>query len=69
MDPHLKGKIVPASFAKFVEITQKCLADERVNRPSMIEVLCRLELAQKLQFQGLENSNLMHGLEFFGVVR
>ncbi|EOY01617.1 Malectin/receptor-like protein kinase family protein [Theobroma cacao] len=48
----------------------------------MIEVLCSLELAQQLQFQGFENSNgsakdivshsnsnLMLGLEFFGAGR
>ncbi|XWS23058.1 hypothetical protein CRYUN_Cryun29cG0089100 [Craigia yunnanensis] len=82
VDRHLEGKIIPASLTKFMEITQKCLADQGVNRPSMIEVLCSLELAQQLQFQGLENSNrsakdmvlnsnsnLMLGLEFFGVGR
>ncbi|WRX14255.1 Serine-threonine/tyrosine-protein kinase [Theobroma cacao] len=82
VDRHLKGKIVPASLTKFIEITEKCLADQGVNRPSMIEVLCTLELAQQLQFQWLENSNgsakdivshrnsnLMLGLEFFGAGR
>ncbi|KAG8473118.1 hypothetical protein CXB51_035063 [Gossypium anomalum] len=54
---HLKGKIAPASLAKFVEILDKCLADEGVNQPSMIEVLCNVELAQQLQLQGLETSN------------
>ncbi|KAB1994365.1 hypothetical protein ES319_D13G094500v1 [Gossypium barbadense] len=82
VDRHLKGKIAPASLAKFVEILDKCLADEGANRPSMIEVLCNVELAQQLQLQGLEtsngsakdmvfhsSSNLMQGLEFFGVGR
>ncbi|XVE91657.1 hypothetical protein REPUB_Repub01dG0029100 [Reevesia pubescens] len=83
VDHHLKGKIVPASLTKFMEITQKCMADQEVNRPSMIEVLCNLELAHQLQLQGLQysngsakdivllhsSSNLMLGLEFFGVGR
>ncbi|KAK8508036.1 hypothetical protein V6N11_073544 [Hibiscus sabdariffa] len=82
VDRHLNGKIVPASLAKFVDIIEKCVADEGANRPSMIEVLCSLELAQQLQLHGLENSNqsatdmdfqcsstLMPGLEFYGVGR
>ncbi|XVF85770.1 hypothetical protein PTKIN_Ptkin17bG0144000 [Pterospermum kingtungense] len=60
VDTHLKGKTEPASLTKFMEITQKCLADQELNRPSMIEVLCSLELAQKLQFQGLKTQ--MHQL-------
>ncbi|MBA0575959.1 hypothetical protein Golob_027670 [Gossypium lobatum] len=31
VDRHLKGKIAPASLAKFVEILNKCLADEGAN--------------------------------------
>ncbi|XVE85704.1 hypothetical protein DITRI_Ditri17bG0112000 [Diplodiscus trichospermus] len=83
VDRHLKGKIEAASLTKFMEITQKCLAEQGVNRPSMIEVLCSLEFVQQLQFQGQfeasdrsdkdmvlhSSSNLMLGLEFFGVSR
>ncbi|GMJ04597.1 FERONIA [Hibiscus trionum] len=82
VDQHLNGNIVPASLAKFVDIIEKCLADERANRPSMIEVLCSLELAQQLQLHVVENSNqsatdmdfqssstLMPGLEFYRVGR
>ncbi|OMO72078.1 hypothetical protein COLO4_27834 [Corchorus olitorius] len=79
VDPYLKGKIAPASLTKFIEITQKCLLDQGVNQPSMIEVLCSLELAQQLQDQRPQNtngsardwdfysgSNFMLGLEFYG---
>ncbi|KAJ9187362.1 hypothetical protein P3X46_002825 [Hevea brasiliensis] len=75
IDPHLEGKISPASLAKFMEITQKCLAERGLDRPSMNEVLWNLELALELQMhehsedrnitlESVGNSDPTPGVEF-----
>ncbi|XP_012068359.2 receptor-like protein kinase FERONIA [Jatropha curcas] len=72
IDPHLEGKITPASLAKFMEITQKCLAEQGLDRPSISQVLWSLELALELQIHGNSedrkvisgNSDLTLGVEF-----
>ncbi|XP_021297651.1 receptor-like protein kinase FERONIA [Herrania umbratica] len=49
IDPHLQGKINPASLEKFAEVAINCLASEGIKRPAMSEVVCGLELALELQ--------------------
>ena len=44
VDPYLEGKIAPRCFNKFVEIAEKCVSDRGIDRPTMQEVLEKLEL-------------------------
>ncbi|GLJ53626.1 hypothetical protein SUGI_1143890 [Cryptomeria japonica] len=53
IDPNLKGKINPESLKKYGEAAEKCLAEQGVHRPAMVDVLASLEYALRLQ----ENSN------------
>ncbi|KAF8408772.1 hypothetical protein HHK36_004841 [Tetracentron sinense] len=48
VDPLLKGNYCPESLKKFGEISEKCLADEGKNRPTMGEVLWHLEYVLQL---------------------
>ncbi|XP_065860611.1 receptor-like protein kinase FERONIA [Euphorbia lathyris] len=75
IDPHLEGNIAPASLAKFMEITQKCLAERGMDRPSITEVVGSLELVLELQMNeqtedrnitlvSLGNSDKFQGVEF-----
>ncbi|KAK1283521.1 Receptor-like protein kinase FERONIA [Acorus calamus] len=48
IDPNLKDDISPDSLEKFVEITEKCLAGQGIERPSMGDVLWNLEIALHL---------------------
>lgn len=49
LDPYLKGKISAECFNKVAEIAIKCLADDGINRPSMLDVLGNLQSALQLQ--------------------
>jgi serine/threonine protein kinase len=44
VDPCLEGKIAPWCLTMFVDIAEKCVANDRVDRPSMREVLQNLEM-------------------------
>ncbi|XP_065871214.1 receptor-like protein kinase FERONIA [Euphorbia lathyris] len=49
IDPCLKEKIAPECFKTFTDIGIKCLADKGSERPSMEQVLSRLEIAMQQQ--------------------
>lgn len=59
IDPHIAGQIRPDSLEMFAEAAEKCLADYGVDRPSMGDVLWKLEFALQLQEKGdvVEGSN------------
>ncbi|KAK1283224.1 Receptor-like protein kinase FERONIA [Acorus calamus] len=48
IDPNLKGDISFNSLEKFVEIVEKCLANQGIERPSMGNVLWNLEVALQM---------------------
>ncbi|KAL5582120.1 hypothetical protein UlMin_014562 [Ulmus minor] len=51
IDPYLVGKIAPECFKKFVEIAESCVRDHGVNRPTMGDVMEKLEFVMVLQEQ------------------
>nr|XP_043614356.1 probable receptor-like protein kinase At5g59700 [Erigeron canadensis] len=53
-DPFLAGKMNMESLKKFLEITDKCLAEEGVDRPTMYDVAHNLEGALALHPEGTE---------------
>ncbi|XP_057828994.2 receptor-like protein kinase FERONIA, partial [Cryptomeria japonica] len=55
IDPHLKGEINPESLKTYGEVAEKCLAEKRVDRPAMGDVLWNLEYALKLQETAMAN--------------
>jgi hypothetical protein len=52
IDPHIAGQLKPDSLEMFAEAAEKCLADYGVDRPSMGDVLWKLEFALQLQEKG-----------------
>ncbi|KAK1271763.1 Receptor-like protein kinase FERONIA [Acorus gramineus] len=48
IDPNLKDDVSPDSLEKFVEIAEKCLANQGTERPSMGDVLWNLEVALQM---------------------
>ncbi|KAK4751849.1 hypothetical protein SAY87_020647 [Trapa incisa] len=49
VDPNLRGMIAPECLRKFGEIAMSCLQEEGAQRPSMNDVVWRLEFAMQLQ--------------------
>ncbi|XWS75060.1 hypothetical protein CRYUN_Cryun01aG0053200 [Craigia yunnanensis] len=59
VDLSLVGQIKPDSLRKFWDITEKCLAEHGIYRPSMGDILWNLESA--LQLQGNEEKSNQNG--------
>ncbi|XP_062106476.1 receptor-like protein kinase FERONIA [Humulus lupulus] len=51
IDPFLMGKIAPECFKKFVEVAQSCVREQRIQRPTMHDVMEKLEFTLMLQEQ------------------
>ncbi|KAG2710910.1 hypothetical protein I3760_04G051800 [Carya illinoinensis] len=49
IDPYLKGKIAPECFKVYVEVAMTCLQYKGIQRPTMVDVIERLELALEIQ--------------------
>ncbi|KAF2299287.1 hypothetical protein GH714_031311 [Hevea brasiliensis] len=49
IDPHLKGRIAPECSSKFVEIALSCLSNKGIERPTMHDVMGKLEFVLELQ--------------------
>uniref|UniRef100_A0A2N9EFS3 Protein kinase domain-containing protein n=1 Tax=Fagus sylvatica TaxID=28930 RepID=A0A2N9EFS3_FAGSY len=49
IDPYLKGKIAPECFKVFVEVVESCVRDLGIQRPTMNDVMEKLEFALELQ--------------------
>ena len=49
IDPHLKGKIAPDCFKVYVEVAESCVRDHGIDRPTMNDVMEKLEFAFELQ--------------------
>ncbi|CAA2957974.1 receptor kinase FERONIA [Olea europaea subsp. europaea] len=49
VDPNLQGQIAPECLSKYAEIAIRCLGDNRTERPSMSDVVWRLEYVMQLQ--------------------
>ncbi|XWS69608.1 hypothetical protein CRYUN_Cryun04dG0193100 [Craigia yunnanensis] len=49
IEPYLRGNIMPECLTTFVEIAVRCLASRQKDRPSINDVLCKLEQALLLQ--------------------
>ncbi|CAA2980934.1 receptor kinase FERONIA [Olea europaea subsp. europaea] len=49
IDPYLSGKTSPASLKIFIETAGRCLLDRGIERPSMDEIVAKLEAALKQQ--------------------
>ena len=49
IDPYLKGKIAPECFKVYVEVAESCVRDHGIQRPTMNDVMERLEFASDLQ--------------------
>ncbi|XP_023888743.1 receptor-like protein kinase FERONIA [Quercus suber] len=49
IDPDLKGKIAPECFKVYVEVAENCVRDQGFQRPTMNDVMEKLEFALELQ--------------------
>ncbi|CAA3012348.1 receptor kinase FERONIA [Olea europaea subsp. europaea] len=49
VDPNLEGQIASECLSKYAEIAIRCLGDNRTERPSMSDVVWRLEYVMQLQ--------------------
>ncbi|KAF7075396.1 hypothetical protein CFC21_080177 [Triticum aestivum] len=55
VDPYLEGKIAPRCLKKFVDIAEKCVSDRGIDRPTMQEVLEKLEMCLTEQSGSLDD--------------
>ncbi|XP_062078967.1 receptor-like protein kinase FERONIA [Humulus lupulus] len=49
IDPNLKGKIAPDCFMKYGELAVQCMVENGTERPSMKDIVRRLEFVMQLQ--------------------
>ncbi|KAB1211545.1 Receptor-like protein kinase ANXUR2 [Morella rubra] len=49
IDPYLKGKISPECFKVYVEVAESCVRDAGIDRPTMNDVMEKLDFALELQ--------------------
>ncbi|GMY12868.1 receptor-like protein kinase FERONIA [Fagus crenata] len=49
IDPYLKGKIAPECFKVYVQVAESCVRDQGIQRPTMNDVMERLQFALELQ--------------------
>ncbi|KAG2710921.1 hypothetical protein I3760_04G052200 [Carya illinoinensis] len=49
IDPYLEGKLAPECFKVYVEVAMTCVQEQGIRRPTMVDVIERLELALELQ--------------------
>ena len=54
IDPYLTDKMAPECFKVYVELAESCVRDQGVQRPTMNDVMEKLEFALELQ----ENANI-----------
>uniref|UniRef100_A0A2N9J214 Serine-threonine/tyrosine-protein kinase catalytic domain-containing protein n=1 Tax=Fagus sylvatica TaxID=28930 RepID=A0A2N9J214_FAGSY len=49
IDPYLSNKIVPECLKVYVELAESCIRDQGIHRPTMNDVMEKLEFALVLQ--------------------
>ncbi|KAL6192903.1 hypothetical protein ACLB2K_033989 [Fragaria x ananassa] len=64
LDPSLQGKINPESLKTFTDIARQCLRDRGSERPTMGDVLWKLELALQQQERDDQVENTRTGTSF-----
>ncbi|OMO72077.1 hypothetical protein COLO4_27833 [Corchorus olitorius] len=63
IEPYLRGEIMPECLTTFVEIAVRCLVDRHIYRPSINDVLCKLEEALLLQERADSDLQMKDALE------
>ncbi|KAH6789055.1 hypothetical protein C2S51_004061 [Perilla frutescens var. frutescens] len=66
VDPRLQGQISNICLRKFVAISEKCLHDDPKKRPTMVQLVARLEL---LLENHVSNATMIQGSEFVEATR
>ncbi|KAL0012657.1 hypothetical protein SO802_007765 [Lithocarpus litseifolius] len=67
IDPYLTNKIVPECLKVYVELAKSCICDQGIQRPTMNDVMEKLEFALKLQEQAEATKDTDSEVESFHV--